>query len=250
MTHGHYLDSYWSLLSKYAPVIFNSDLKIGSKMDIAELVGINFPLNQLACSGVGQAGVLSELISELQSQVKRGEIKKAKQYLDNLDAYLDENIFANKKWYQFGSEAVTDLISNKVKELIIDTISNQKQARYNEQFLGIPKVRQRFIDYYNACLVELEDLERFYNISIPEPKSIIFGHTHQPIPSTSPFALCAIPYVERSEIPPGCSNSVAGLLALNTGGWLWKENGKQKQFCGAEVFKYETNKGVNSISIR
>lgn len=51
-------------------------------MDITELVGLNFSANQLACSGVGQAGVLSELISDLQSQIKKGEITKAKEYLD------------------------------------------------------------------------------------------------------------------------------------------------------------------------
>jgi predicted phosphodiesterase len=236
MTHGHYFDSYWSLLSKYAPAIFNSDLKIGSKMDIAELVGINFPLNQLACSGVGQAGILSDLISELQSQIKRGEIKKAKEYLDNLDDYLDENVFVNKKWYQFANEAVSDLISNKVKEIITDTISNQKETRYNEQFLDNPEVKERFIDYYRACLVEIEDLERFYNISIPKPNTLIFGHTHEPIS-----------YGKRA-----CRNliyQIHDINLFNTGGWLLKENGKSKVFCGAEVFKYDSGKSINSESI-
>ncbi len=62
-------------------------------MDIQEMVGMNFPFNQLACSGVGQAGILSEMLSELQQQIKRGEITKTKQYLDNLDNYLDEHVF-------------------------------------------------------------------------------------------------------------------------------------------------------------
>ena len=238
MTHGQYLESYWSLLSEWAPRIFKSDLPLGSEMDIAELVGINFPFNQLACSGVGQAGVLSAVISELQSQIKKGDVKKAKKYLDNLDNYLDKNVFDYNKWYQFIDEALTDLISNKVKEKIVDLISSQKDTRYNEKFFDNLEVRKRFMNYYQACLAELNNLKSLYNVSIPVPRKAIFGHTHQPIP------------LNDRDVPemPVSGNSTVKLY--NTGGWLWKEEENKKVFCGAEVFKYETGVGFSSVSIR
>lgn len=236
MTHGQYLDFYWSLLSKWAPIIFGSDLKIGSEMDIKEMVGINFPFNQLACSGVGQAGVLSDLISDLQFQIKRGDIKKSKEYLNNLDDYLDENVFVYNKWYQFIQEAFTDLVSNKIKDRILETIADQAEVRYNEQYFNLPEVKQRFFDYYNACLAEMKGLKETEEITIPEPDAFLFGHTHAPLSVEQPGEIV--------------SSSGRPIKLYNTGGWLWKYQGYERSFKGAEVFRYETGKGVRSVRIR
>ncbi len=144
MTHGHYLDNYWSLLSKWAPIIFGSDLKLGTKMDIQEMVGMNFPFNQLACSGVGQAGILSEILSEVQQQIKEGKIEKTRQYLDNLDDYLDDNVFDYRKWYQFINEAASDIASNKAKKLILDKIASVTKVRYNKEYFSFLKFKKGF----------------------------------------------------------------------------------------------------------
>jgi DNA repair exonuclease SbcCD nuclease subunit len=53
MTHGHYLEAYWTLLGEWTMKIGQEDLKIGDALDVRELVAINFPSCQLACSGVG-----------------------------------------------------------------------------------------------------------------------------------------------------------------------------------------------------
>jgi len=237
ITHGHYLEAYWSILSEWTPRVFKSDLRIGTAMDIGEMVGINFPMNQLACSGVGQAGLLTNVLSNVQFQIKRGDLKKAKEYLNNLDDYLDDNVF-EYKWYQFINEALTDTISNKVKDAIIDIMSSHKETRYNETFFNSDEVRKRFINYYNASLVELDNIKRFNNIIIPPPETIIFGHTHEPVPWNDKDA--------PKEMPT--AGKVVRLF--NSGGWLMKEEDNEKVFCGAEVFKYETNKGFSSISIR
>ncbi len=208
MTHGHYLDNYWSLLSKWAPIIFGKDLKLGTKMDIQEMVGMNFPFNQLACSGVGQAGILSEILSEVQQQIKEGRIEKTRQYLDNLDNYLDEHVFDYRKWYQFINETASDFASNKAKKLILDKISAEIKIRYNREYFELPEVQERFFDYYNACLAEIEDLGKLYNIHIPEPDKIIFGHTHEPIPLEKPLKMT--------------SHQGNAVNLYNTGGWLSK----------------------------
>ncbi len=230
MTHGHYLDSYWSLLSKWAPIIFGKDLKLGTKMDIQEMVGMNFPFNQLACSGVGQAGVLSDMLSELQQQIKRGEITKTKQYLENLDNYLDEHVFDYRKWYQFLNEAASDFASNKAKNLILDKISSETKVRYNKEYFQLPEVQERFFTYYNACLAEVEELGKLYNINIPEPDKIIFGHTHEPISLDKPIQL------QMGDLK---------INLYNTGGWLSMHRLKE-MFAGAEVFKYEISPGITA----
>jgi hypothetical protein len=106
------------------------------------------------------------------------------------------------------------------------------------KFFDRDDVKKRIIDYYSASFVELDNLRRFYNISLPLPETVIFGHTHDPIPWGDKSA--------PKSLPP--SGPVVRLY--NTGGWLMREEGDNKVFCGAEVFKYETGKGFYSISIR
>ena len=234
ITHGHYLEAYWSILSEWGPRVFKSDLRIGTAMDIGEMVGINFPFNQLACSGVGQAGLLTDVLSSVQFQIKKGDLKKAKEYLNNLDDYLDDNIFVGNIF----KEIITDAISNKIKDAIIDIMASHDETRYNETFLNDEDVRKRFLNSYNASFVELDNLRRFNNITIPPPQTVIFGHTHEPIPWNDRNA--------SKEMPS--AGKVVHLY--NSGGWLMKEEDNGKVFCGAEVFKYETNKGFSSVSIR
>ena len=148
-------------------------------------------------------------LSKVQQQIKEGKIEKTKQYLDNLDNYLDEHVFDYRKWYQFINEAASDFASNKAKKLILDKISSETKVRYNKEYFQLPEVQERFFTYYNACLAEVEDLGKLYNIHIPEPDKIIFGHTHEPIGIEDPLRL----------------KSAANLIIrlYNTGGWLWKK---------------------------
>lgn len=238
MTHGQYFEVYWQLLSEFAPEIFKGDLEIGKEVDIREFVSLNFPFNQLACTGVGQAGVLSKAISNLQLQVNKGEVEKAKEYLNNLDDYIDENVFDFHHWYQFLNEMCTDLISNKLKSKLIDLISSQKETRFDKEFWKDPGVIKRVQNYYSACRAEINNLNTNYKASLPYPRVLIAGHTHDPISWNSPDA-------PKIQISPG-----TGLKVYNTGGWLWKIDGQSKVLCGAEIFKYESGTGFSSVSIK
>ena len=229
MTHGHYLDSYWSLLSKWAPIIFGSDLKLGTKMDIQEIVGMNFPFNQLACTGVGQAGILSEILSEVQQQIKEGKIEKTRQYLDNLDNYLDDNVFDYRKWYQFINEAASDFASNKAKKLILDKISSETKVRYNKEYFQLPEVQERFFTYTMPAWLKSKSLVNYTTSIFPKPEKIIFGHTHEPISLDEPIQ---IPHEDLQ------------INLFNTGGWLHMHRFKEV-FAGAEVFKYESDLGIS-----
>ncbi len=186
---------------------------------------MNFPFNQLACSGVGQAGILSEILSEVQQQIKEGKIEKTTQYLNNLDDYLDDHVFDFRKWYQFLNEAASDFGSNKLKKLILDKISSITKVRYNKEYFQLPEVQERILAYYEACLAEVEDLGKLYNLNIPEPDKIIFGHTHEPIPLEAPI-----------KISPSPGKTIN---LYNTGGWLRNPNVNGQTFTlGAEYLSF------------
>ena len=63
ITHGQYLDGYWSLLSRWSPRIFGSDLKLDNQIDIKEMVGMNYPLQsaRLLGSGTGRNSLRNTL---------------------------------------------------------------------------------------------------------------------------------------------------------------------------------------------
>ncbi len=232
ITHGQYLDSYWSLLSKWAPIIFGTDLELETPMDIKELVGMNFPFNQLACSGVGQAGILSETLSRVQQEIKGGKMKNVRHYLTNLFTYLDDHVFVNRKGYQLLPGAATGFAFSKATKRIVGMITPETKVRYNEKYFRLPEVQKRFFTYYDACLAEVEQLGKFHDIQIPIPYKMIFGHTHLPITMEDPIIM---------NSPSGTSISLS-----NTGGWLWKQTRDKKVFPGAVVLRYESGKGIYS----
>ncbi len=234
ITHGQYLGSYWSLLSKFAPAAFGNDLKLGTHMDIKEMVGMNFPFNQFACSGIGQAGILSETLSRVQQEIKAGKTKNARHYLDNLVSYLDDNVFVYRKWYQLLHEAASGFAMNKAKKIVLGMLASETKVRYNKEYFMLPEVQERFFTFYNACLVEAEELKQIHNIDIPVPYKMIFGHTHVPVTMDNPIIM---------HSPSGTPISLC-----NTGGWLWKQTREKKVFRGAEVFKYESGQGISHIS--
>jgi UDP-2,3-diacylglucosamine pyrophosphatase LpxH len=235
VTHGQYLEGYWSLLGEFVNKIANDDLKVG-EIDIEEMIEINFPLNQLACTGLGQAGVLTTLVRQIQLDVKNNNLKRISKYLERLRNVIDE--MTDYPWYKFYKEKVEDYLLEKAKEEILNAVNGMEDSRYSEEFIYKKDVKKRFLNFYNASLFEIGAInENHSGINIPAPSRIIFGHTHQPIS-----------WDEKN--PPKMhtvsSASPRRVTLHNTGGWL-TDNGS---FCGAEVFIYETGKGFSSVPIK
>jgi len=112
-----------------------------------------------------------------------------------------------------------------------------EQTRYSREFLRRPDVRDRFRTYYRASLRELERLRREHGLDLPVPSSVIFGHTHQPIPWGSD---------ELVDTVDGRS-----VRFCNTGGFLrMDDTSGDRRFVGAEVVLYETGRGLWSEPIR
>ena len=239
ITHGQYLEAYWAMAAEWAMKIAREDLKVGAALDLKEMVAINFPLSQLACSGVGQAGPLTRVIRLVQRDAKDGNLKRIKKYLNRLDNEIDA--LTRYPWYRQYLEWLTDMATNNMKEMVIDLIEQMEETRYSEEFIHKKEVQDRFKNFYDASCIEIAQLNAEYKYHIPMPPHVIFGHTHQPIPWKDPDAPKTSPYPATGMLP---------VTLFNTGGWLNRltEN-KEEEFVGAEVFTYTTEKGFKSVSI-
>lgn len=235
VTHGQYLETYWSFLGEFVNKIASDDLKIG-EIDIEEMVEMNYPLNQLACTGLGQAGVLTALVRQIELDVKNNNLKRINKYLNRLANLVDE--MTDYPWYKFYKEKIEDYLLEKAKEEILNAISGMENSRYSEEFIYKKDVKKRFLNFYNSSLFEIGAInENYPSINIPAPSRIIFGHTHQPISwdEKNPPKMNTVSYASPRRV-----------TLHNTGGWL-EDNGR---FCGAEVFTYDTSKGFSSVPIK
>ncbi len=223
LTHGHYLSSYWSFLSDYGPRIVGPSL-LGDSVDLKELVQVNFPLNQLACAGVGQAGPFTRIARSVQREVKDKDLTNIRQYVDDLGRIVDEAVQGS--WIK---EKITDRVIKWGKDKLLDKLRTIEHARWDEAFAKKPTVQKRFRRYYRATTWEIDRLNDDFGYAEPRPieypKRVIFGHTHQ-----------AISWNE------GVKAKVDGLNVLlsNGGGWLYKKDDTGKlSWRGGEVFLFE-----------
>jgi UDP-2,3-diacylglucosamine pyrophosphatase LpxH len=232
LTHGHYFEAFWSVAAEWTALLAHDDLELeGDQMSLREVVGINLPLHQLACTGIGQARPLSQIARTLQREAFQGRSDTLAKYFDRLTERVRSD--RSRRWPQrmFAAWALR-WTSSKFRSLL----ATLEHTRYSREFLTRPSVRERFRQYYRYSLAETERLRAEHGIDIPRPKHIVFGHTHQPI---------SFEAEELVDVVDG--NPVR---FCNTGGWLLREEGSSLDFVGAEVLLYETGSGVRSVSIR
>jgi predicted phosphodiesterase len=232
LTHGHYLEAYWTLLGEWAVRLAGDDLpREGSGgLSVRELVGVNFPLHQLACSGVGQAQPLTTLARRLQLELSAGRTDRVARYLGRLEAAL------TGRSIPLLTRLLRRWLARRARALIVAALSEAEHTRYSRSFLSRRPVRERFRRYYWSCLAELDRLRREHALDLPPPRHVVFGHTHQPIPWGS------------DEL----TDSVDGheVRFCNTGGWLFRKGRDGRlEYPGAEVVVYETGRGVRSIPV-
>lgn len=234
-THGHYLEQYWTVVGEWALKIAGADLDIGRRLDLWELVAINFPLCQFGCVGIGQAGPLTKLMREVRQEMKDRRWERMETYLRRIDDELDRRtpyrLFNPKEWG-------TDLASFVVRRRILKGMKKFKYARYSDRFIQKPTVLERFAAYFDCSRAEVERLNADHGLGLPAPTEVVFGHTHQPIPMGDPDAPTAV--IDGGE----------AVRLYNTGGWLWRDDiPGYREFCGAEVITYRTGEGFVSHTI-
>ncbi len=232
LTHGHYLERYWSMASEWVFELAGDDLELEmeDELNLREMVGINLPLNHLACTGVGQAQPFTRLMRMVQMDVLAGRTESVAKYVGRLE------VIAKKYESSWATKLLRAFFFKFLKGSFLDYLSTMEQARYSRQFLKLPSVRERFRTYYRTSLNEISDCTISTVRTSPVPLNVIFGHTHQPIPWGS------------EELMTRVNGKVVRLC--NTGGWLLREEEGATDFVGAEVILYETGRGVRSVSIR
>jgi hypothetical protein len=218
--------------------VAQEDLQLGDAVDVRELVGLNHPLSQLACSGIGQAGPLTPLVQELEHEIKRRDLQRLRTYLDRLDDEIDRA--TDYPWHKQYMELLTDALSNKGKKLILELLEGSRPTRFDKKKPHTRDFSQRFWSFVKASLCEIDDIN-LAGQSVPNPRWVIFGHTHCPIPWADPQA---------PKMQPQGTTGMHPIRLYNTGGWInrEKEDGTQ-QFCGAEVFLFDSDVGISSVGI-
>jgi UDP-2,3-diacylglucosamine pyrophosphatase LpxH len=232
LTHGHYFEAYWTLLGEWAVRLAEDDLpqERSGELSVRELVGVNFPLHQLACSGIGQAQPLTALARRLQLDLYAGSTDRVARYLERLEAVLASRALP------LLTRLVRRFIARRARALVVEALADAEHTRYSRSFLARPQVRERFRRYFRSSLAELERLRREHGHDLPTPRHVVFGHTHQPIPWGSD---------ELSDTVDG-----RPVRFCNTGGWLIKRGPDgREEYPGAEVVVYETGRGLRSVAI-
>jgi len=232
LTHGHYLEAYWSLASDWAVQLAHDDLELDQgELSLQDMVGINLPLSQLACSGIGQARPLTGVARAVQRETAAGRTDRLAKYLDRLERALRSGAGRSLPVRLLHGWALRWL-----SRRFIESVATLESSRYSSDFTRRPAVRQRFRSYYRQSLGELERLSQSYGVRVPQPGHVVFGHTHQPIPWGSE---------ELIDVVDGRT-----VRLCNTGGWIWNPAGGERHFNGAEILLYESGRGIWSESIR
>jgi len=228
LTHGHYFEPYWSMTLPIVQRIVGPDLVLQSgEVDLEALVAVNFPLNELASAGLGQAGPLASVVGHIVTDLRTGSLEREKRYLQAAFEYLDDEVFTSAGWC-FPKEIVSDAFLGMAKAVLLETLKRQKShcgARFNSSFLDDPRICTNLDRFLRACATERANI-RYQSLEVPEINALIFGHTHRSIPSASPL------YHASSE-------TNGPLTIFNTGGWLETTPGGP---IDAAVFTYDSER--------
>ena len=238
VTHGHYLESFWSFAGELATHVASDDLGFSvpdaADIDMEKTVELNYPLNQLACTGIGQAGVLTDIVRKVQKEVYKENFTTLEKYINQCSKFIGKKIARN---------ILIKIISNPLvwlgKEYLTHKVKNIRRTRFNPDFPTRRDVQERLRRFYISSLLEIETInrERPQGMrTILPPKRIILGHTHEPVPweNTTKHTI----KLSKPKLPPR-------LILNNMGGWIREGD----FFHGAAVFKYETGKGFWSESV-
>lgn len=241
VTHGQYFDKYWCLTSTLASQMFDEELAfvpVARHYTMEELVGINYPLNDLASSGIGQAGPLTPIFRSIQQSAKRSDLQRIRHYVRRLEEVLDGAITFDGRTRRI-KEWLTDAILYFVRNELLSSLQGtflrpQSAARYNTRYFDDPATRANIECYFAACLAECRSIKGASAAEIPTPSRVLFGHTHVPI-------LCARPGEQPEQ-----SHRILGTKVefWNTGGWL----AEPQQMCRPALFLYDDGAPVSPWS--
>lgn len=248
LTHGQFFDFPWACLGLIARILFPTELNKVPLLKLQHILGDNFALNQLMCSGLGQSEInFTRIIQELEHKLAHGEYKEAAEYNRNIlmakmaeEKELDrltKKILLIIINFIFSSKIITrdtDFSIVALKEEISDSLEASEANKnsdmidetfgfLNEHFKRMEEKIPRFVkSFRDASQAELNRLvqNEIKDNEIKDIDHLIFGHTHRPKEWTE-----KVDWSKPHTAP-------------NTGAWLFKNKSKEK-LCGANVFIYD-----------
>jgi hypothetical protein len=160
---------------------------------------------------------------------------------ERLGDYLDRGIDLLKSKAGFLGRSALKFVN--LRKLILKRTARSEEAQFNVEFTQKNDVRDRCLKFYLSSLFEIEEMKKDKTpFDIPLPQKVIFGHTHIPIRWNS---------MEKPNDRPLTAPNGQPIFLFNCGGWLVENDEKGRdEFRGAEVFLYETGKGMTSVSVK
>ncbi|MDH5717252.1 MAG: metallophosphoesterase [Spirochaetia bacterium] len=224
LTHGHFVHTFWAYLGELA---FHSGYISKKDYNLKNAVAANHSLNQLSASGVGQSGILTPLVQKVQKDTREKNMKDLEEFLNNIQKGMDKMIEPESFFKEKGS----DLLLELAKRYILHTIGKSENSRFNPDYIYKEDIKEKIVKYLDLCASECE------NLNIPKPDRVIIGHTHVPLA----WDVCDKNFVEHDG---------KKVFFHNTGGWIERVKGDDALLYGAEIFTYETGKGIKSVRIK
>jgi UDP-2,3-diacylglucosamine pyrophosphatase LpxH len=230
LTHGHYFEAFWLAAAEWTARLALDDLELeGETISLREMVGINLPLHQLACTGVGQARPLSEIARTIQREVFQGKTDTLEKYFERLERWVRSD--RGRRWPQRAFAALA------LRWASADCFRSRdaRAPRTAGSFSRAERARE-----------------------VPSVLPVLAGGDRAPSggarvgdPAADPRRLR--PYPSAHSLGSGRARRRGRrdpVRFCNTGGWLLREDRSSLDFVGAEVLLYETGSGVRSVSIR
>src|SRR5262245_30428937 len=115
-------------------------LQTHGEPNLQELVGMNLPLNQLACTGIGQAQPLTTLVRAIQREADRGRTDILARCLDRFVSQL----VAGRTGVSRARRAAELAVLKWMKRRLLRWLASSEPARYSRLFITRPHIRDRF----------------------------------------------------------------------------------------------------------
>jgi UDP-2,3-diacylglucosamine pyrophosphatase LpxH len=218
ITHGHMLETAWVVLSE----LLSGEPELVKTPGVAQLEEYNIPLTSMICTGVGQAGRVSDLFRTIQQEAKRGKITRLRSLLGNMIPR-----FGKVRELSWPAELLISILLRALRKAAVYIAKGVKDSRYDIAFFTRESVRRRFKTFYAASCAQAENEHK-----LAPPNKMILGHTHEPFSEKDPMEIKDLPEIKGRKA-----------FLYNTGGWLRAE-GKS-----AEVFFLDDNGILSSSNI-
>lgn len=205
LTHGQYFDGFWNILGQASLQCAAPDLSTTQKgkINICELVQLNYPTSILNASAIGQAGLFATLARQVHDDITLEQYARPQRLFNALFDFIRKRLAFSGMAGFFKGMAVRFCLS-RFQASAAEQIFVKKSiptARFNRDY-----VKNNFTSIQNYILLCQQEI----NSLIPQQQTpinrLIFGHTHEPSQPNG-----------QENITISSNQSV---VCRNTGGWV------------------------------